>query len=780
MRIFIDRPVMTTLVMLAIIVAGVLGYRLLPVSDLPAVDFPTISVYASLPGASPETMASTVATPLEKQFSTISGIDNMTSSSTLGSTQITIQFDLDRDIDAAAQDVQAAIAAVSRQLPRDMPSAPSYRKVNPAASPILFIALTSPTLPLYQLNEYADNVMAQRISMVSGIAQVQVFGAQKYAVRIELNPLALASRGIGIDQVTNAVSSSNVHMPTGTMWGREKAFTVKASGQLSTADQYRSVVVAYRNGAPVRLADLGKVYDSIQNDRVAAWFNDERSVMLAIQRQPGTNTVRVSDAVKALLPSLMSQMPASVSVHILFDRAESIKASVDDVKFTLLLTLFLVVMVIFMFLRNFSATVIPSLALPMSVVGTFAVMALMEFNLDNLSLMALTLAVAFVVDDAVVMLENIFRHMEMGKTPHSAAADGAREVGFTIVSMTLSLVAVFIPILFLGGIMGRLFREFAVTIMVAILLSGFVSLSLTPMLCSRFLKPERKDKHGRFFDAFESFWERTVRAYSTTLGWVIHRRRATLVFSAVILAATLVLFGLIPKGFIPSEDTSFLSASTEGAEGLSFESMVEHQRAVSAVVAGDPNVSSFSSAAGGMGGGAANRGNMFIKLKPRRQRDMSADEAANALRMKLSKIPGIRTFVVNPPAINIGGRGAASIYQFTLQSADLSALYSAAPPFEARLRQNEFLRDVSSDLRISNPEVNLIIDRDKAAALGVTPEDIETSLYSAFGTRQVSTILAPDNQYFVIMSLLPEYQQDPSALQYLYVQSRSGNLVPLS
>jgi HAE1 family hydrophobic/amphiphilic exporter-1 len=780
MNIFINRPVMTTLIMMAIIVAGVLGYRLLPVSDLPTVDFPTISVFASLPGASPETMASTVATPLEKQFSTIAGIDNMTSSSGLGSTQITIQFNLNRDIDAAAQDVQAAIAAVSRQLPRDMPSPPSYQKVNPAASPILFIALTSPTLPLYQLNEYAENIMAQRISMVSGIAQVQVFGAQKYAVRIQLNPLALASRGIGIDQVISAVSSNNVNLPTGTLWGQDKAYTVKASGQLSSADSYRSIVVVYRNGAPVRLEDLGRVFDSVQNDRVAAWFNDDRSIMLAIQRQPGTNTVKVSDAVKTLLPSFKSQIPASASFHILFDKAEPIKASVNDVKFTLLLTLFLVVMVIFLFLRNFSATVIPSLALPMSVVGTFAVMALLGFSLDNLSLMALTLAVAFVVDDAVVMLENIFRHMEMGKTPYKASVDGAREVGFTIVSMTLSLVAVFIPILFLGGIMGRLFREFAVTIMVAILLSGFVSLSLTPMMCSRFLKRERKDKHGRFFDAVETFWERTVRVYGRSLDWVVHRKRATLVFSAAVLAVTLFLFGFISKGFIPSEDTSFLSASTEGAEGLSFERMVKHQEAVAVVVAKDPSVSAFTSSVGGGGGGTTNRGNMFIRLKPRRERRMSADEVANALRMKMSKIPGIRVFVVNPPAINIGGRGASSLYQFTLQSADLQSLYSAAPLLEAKLRGDDKLRDVNSDLRISNPEVNLVIDRDKAASLGVTPQDIETALYSAYGTRQVSTILAPNNQYYVIMSLLPEYQRDPSALQYLYVRSQSGNLVPLS
>jgi len=771
---------MTTLIMMAIVVAGVLGYRLLPVSDLPTVDFPTISVSASLPGASPETMASTVATPLEKQFSTISGIDNMTSSSSLGSTQVTIQFNLNRNIDAAAQDVQAAIAAVTRQLPTDMPSPPSYRKANPAASPILFIALTSPTLPLYQLDDYTETIMAQRISMVSGVAQVQVFGAQTYAVRIQLNPLALAARGIGIDQVTNAVSASNVSLPTGTLWGQEKAFTVKASGQLNTADQYRSIVVAYKDGAPVRLADLGKVFDSVQNDRVAAWFNNERCVMLAIQRQPGTNTVKVSDAVKALLPSFESQMPASVSFHILFDKAQSIKASVRDVKFTLLLTLFLVVMVIFMFLRNFSATVIPSLALPMSVVGTFAVMALLGYSLDNLSLMALTLAVAFVVDDAVVMLENIFRHMEMGKTPYNAGVDGAREVSFTIVSMTLSLVAVFIPILFLGGIMGRLFREFAVTIMFAILISGFVSLSLTPMMSSRFLKPERKDRHGRFFDAFESFWTRTVGFYGRTLVWVVHRRRAAVVFSAVILALTLLLFGVINKGFIPSEDTSFLSVSTEGAEGMSFGAMVKHQQAVAAVLRSDPDVADFTSSVGGMGGGATNRGNMFVTLKPRHDRKLNADEVANVLRMKTSRIPGVRVFVVNPPAISIGGRGGSAIYQFTLQSSNLQALYSAAPPLEAKLRDSDLLTDVNSDLRISNPEVNLTIDRDKAASFGVTPQDIESALYSAYGTRQVSTILAPNNQYYVIMTLLPEYQRDPSALQYLYVTSDWGTLVPLS
>jgi len=780
MNLFIRRPVMTTLIMMAIMVAGILGYRLLPVSDLPVVDFPTISVSASLPGASPETMASAVATPLEKQFSTIAGIDNMTSTSRLGSTNITIQFSLDRSIDAAAQDVQSAISAVSRQLPRDMPTPPSYQKVNPADQPILFLALKSPTLPLYQLNEYAETLMAQRISMVSGVAQVQIYGAQRYAVRIQLDPRALASRGIGIDNVMNAVAASNVNMPTGILWGREKAYTVKATGQLNTADKYRPIVVAYRNGAPVRLKDLGNIFDSVQNNKVAAWFGDSRCLLLAIQRQPGTNTVQVSNAVKELLPRFKNQLPASAELQILFDKAVPIQESVNDVKFTLLLTLFLVILVIFLFLRNVSATLIPSLALPLSVVGTFAAMALLHFNIDNLSLMALTLAVGFVVDDAIVMLENIYRHIEMGKTPLKAAMDGSKEVGFTIVSMTLSLTAVFIPILFLGGIMGRLFREFAVTIMVAILLSGFVSLSLTPMMCSRFLKHETNERHGRLYNLIESFWDRSQRLYETSLAWVVRRRRATLLFSAVILIATVILFGIMPKGFIPSEDTGFMNGTSEGAEGLSFEGMVSHQKMVADVLSKDLNIDGFTSSVGGGGGGTSNTGRMFIRLKPRRERKMTADQLVSSLRVKMATIPGVRVFIINPPAINIGGRFASGIYQFTLQSSDLKALYASAPALTTKLRANPLLRDVDSDLRLSNPEVTLVIDRDRAASLGVTPQAIEEALYSAYGTRQISTILAPDNQYYVVLELLPEYQTDPSALQLLYVRSQSDRLVPLS
>ncbi|MBK7190832.1 MAG: efflux RND transporter permease subunit [bacterium] len=779
MNVFIHRPVMTTLVMMAILVAGVIGYRQLPVSDLPNVDFPTISVSASLPGASPETMASAVATPLEKQFSTIAGIDNMTSSSAMGSTNITIQFHLDRDIDAAAQDVQTAIATALRQLPADMPSPPSFRKVNPADQPILYIVLRSPTLPLSTVDEYAQTTVARRISMVSGVAQVQVYGSQKYAVRIQLDPGELASRGLGLDQVVQSIQSSNVNLPTGTLYGSERNLTVRATGQLNTAAEYRPIIVAWREGAPVRLQELGRVVDSVQNDKAASWFKGERAIMLAVQRQPGTNTDAVSHAVRDLLPTFRDQLPASTELEVMFDRADPIRESVHDVKLTLGLTLVLVILVIFLFLRNLSATMIPSLALPMSIVGTFPIMSALGYNLDNISLMALTLSVGFVVDDAIVMLENIYRHMEMGKPPLQAARDGAREVSFTIVSMTLSLAAVFIPILFMGGIMGRLFQEFAVVIMVAILVSGFVSLSLTPMMCSRFLKPHQV-KHNRFYDGIERVWVVGLAFYERTLAIAMRRKSATLLLSAAIFAGTLVLFRVVPKGFIPSADTGFLNGTTEGAEGLSFESMKEHQQAAAAVLAKDPNVDVFMSSVGAGGPtSSGNQGRFFVRLKPRDERPLGADDVVAGLRRELAKVPGLRVFLNNPPAINIGARFASGLYQFTMQSSDLDALYASAPRLEARLRQEPKLRDINSDLRVSNPEINVVIDRDRAASLGVTPQVIEETLYSAFGTRQVTTILAPDNQYNVLLELLPEAQRDPSALEKLYVRASGGQLVPL-
>jgi hydrophobic/amphiphilic exporter-1 (mainly G- bacteria), HAE1 family len=774
---FIRRPVMTALVMIGILFFGTAAYRRLPVSDLPSVDFPTIQVRANLPGASPETMAAAVATPLEKQFSTIAGIDNMTSSSQLGSTSITIQFTLDRSIDAAAQDVQAAISQTLRSLPLGI-LPPSYRKVNPADAPILYFALTSNTMPLSDLDEYGETYLAQRISTVPGIAQVVVYGGQKYAVRVQLDPTSLANRGIGIDEVASAISAQNVSMPTGTLWGPNRASTIRANGQLQNAGEFRQMVVAYRNGAPVHLNELGQVLDDVENNRVASWYNNDRAVVLAIQRQPGTNTVAVANGVKDLVEGLRSQIPPSVDIKTLYDRSTSIEESVGEVKFTLMLTLFLVVMVIFIFLRNVSATIIPSLALPMSLIGTFAVMYLFGYSLDNLSLMALTLAVGFVVDDAIVMLENIVRHMEMGKNPMKAAFEGSAEVAFTILAMTISLTAVFIPLLFMGGILGRLFHEFAVTIGTAILVSGFVSLTLTPMLSSRFLKPP-SHQHGRLFNASERVYERILARYQSSLNWTMEHRFAALMFSLAILVGTVVLFKVVPTGFIPTQDTGQIVATTEAAEGTSFAEMVTKQQQIAAIVAADPNVSGFMSSVGGGGGGSGNQGRIFLSLKPRSER-ASADEVVNNLRPKLSGIPGMNVFMTVPPAIQIGARSSKSQYQFTLQSPDIEALDTAAKRMEAKMRAIPQIQDVTSDLQISNPQVNVAIDRDRASSLGVTAEQIESALYDAYGSHQVSTIYTPNNQYVVIMELLPQFQQDVNALRMLYVRSQSGGLVPLS
>ncbi len=776
--IFIRRPIATTLIMLGILFFGLMGYRLLPVSDLPNVDYPIISVNASLSGASPETMASAVATPLEKQFSTIPGLDVMTSSSSQGSTSITMQFTLDRSIDAAAQDVQAAIAQVLRRLPSGIVP-PSYQKVNPADSPILFVGLTSHELPLSRLNEYAESFIAQRLSMVNGVAQVQVFGAQKYAVRVRLDPHALNALKIGIDEVGSAINSGNVNLPTGVLWGTHRTATVQANGQLQNAADFGALIVAYRNGAPVRVRDLGEVIDDVQNNKAASWVHGQRAVVLAIQRQPGTNTVQVADRVQALLTNLRSQLPASVEFVQLYDRSISIRNSVHDVQFTLLLTFALVVLVIFLFLKNLPATVIPSLALPFSIIGTFGVMSRMGYNLDNLSLMALTLSVGFVVDDAIVMLENIHRHMEMGKSPLQAALDGSREIGFTILSMTLSLVAVFIPVLFMGGLLGRLFHEFAVTISAAILVSGFVSLTLTPMLCSRFLKPEHSQQHGRLYRTFERGYEASLRFYERTLAWVMDHRPVAWGFSLAILAGTVVLFHFVPKGFIPSEDTGQIQGGTETPEGTSFESMVRHQQAVAAIIAQDPNVQDFMSNAGGGGGGGSNSGRLFLKLKPRSERKLTSDEVIAELQPKLARVPGIRVFLNNPPAISVGGRQAKSQYQYTLQSTDIGTLYDGAQALVDRLQHEQGLQDVTSDLQIKNPQVQVEIDRERAAAMGITALQIEQALYQAYGSGQVSTIFTPNDQYWVIMELMPKFQRDASALSILSVRSSRGDLVPL-
>ncbi len=773
---FIKRPVATTLIQLSIVTFGIIGYRSLPVSDLPTVDFPTITVNAGLPGASPETMAAAVATPLEKQFSSLPGIDSISSSSAMGNASITLQFTLDRNIDAAAQDVQIAIARVSRQLPADMPTPPSFQKVNPAESPILFLTLTSPTMPLSDLNEYAETTVSQRISMVKGVAQVNIFGAQKRAIRIDVNPLALAARDMSLDELSSAVQRANVNRPTGTLYSADRAISVKTNGQLLSAAEFGPVIVAHRSGNPIRLNEIAHVYEGVENERTASWLNDTRTVYLAINRQPGSNTVATVDGILALLPALQSTLPASVTLAVRSDRSQAVRDSVHDIKFTLLLTVVLVVAVIFLFLRNFSATVIPSLALPASIVGTFAVMSLFGYSLDNLSLMALTLSVGFVVDDAIVMLENIVRHMEHGADAMTAALEGSKEVAFTIVSMTLSLAAVFIPVLFMGGVVGRLLHEFAVVIGVAILVSGFVSISLTPMLSARFLKPP-KQSHGFIYMAIEGVFNAALRAYGWTLRQAMRFHPVTMLVSAALIGATVWCFQHIPLGFIPSQDTGQLTAQTEGAQGTGFDAMVAHQQAVAAVIKADPNVRGFTST---IGMGAINTGRLSIDLKPRDQRALSADQVLEGLRPKLSGIPGIRVFLQNPPVINIGGRQARAQYQFTLQSGDVDELYRTAPLLEERLRTIPQIADVSSDLQLTNPQVSVSLDRDRISTMGLTADNVESALSDAFSGRQVSTIFLPNNQYAVMLRVAPEFQQDASALSSIYLKTPTSGLVSLA
>jgi HAE1 family hydrophobic/amphiphilic exporter-1 len=780
--IFIRRPVTTTLLTLAILVFGALAYQELPVADLPSVDFPTIRVSASLPGASPETMASTVALPLEKQFAAISGLTSMNSTSTLGGTDITLQFDLSRDIDAAAQDVQSMIGRAARQLPPEMPSPPAYQKVNPADQAIFYIVLRSSTLALSALDELAQSNIAQRISMVSGVAQVNVFGSQKYAVRVDVDPRQLAARSIGIDEVAVAIQNANVNMPTGTIFG-DRTFVVQTNGQLMRGAAYGPTIIAYRGGLPVRLDEVAHVYDGVENDRTASWQNGERCIYLAIQKQPGTNVVQVVESIKALLPAIQAQLPASVTLDVRSDRSATIRESVHDVKLTLLATICLVVLVIFLFLRNVSATVIPSLALPASIVGTFGVMYLLDYSLDNLSLMALTLCVGFVVDDAIVMLENIVRHMEMGKTPMQAAFDGSKEIAFTILSMTVSLVAVFIPVLFMGGIVGRLLNEFAVTIAVAILISGFISLSLTPMMASRFIRPPHTQGHGRLYNAFERMFDAWRRAYDVTLAGALRHRAVTMAVSIALLAATGYLFVRIPKGFLPSEDQGRLVVNTEAAQGISFGDMVKRQLEVADIVLKDPDIASAGVNVGPMGSnsaGSTNTGRMFVELTPREQRERTVDQVIADLRPKLAQVPGVRAFLTNPPPINLGGGGGnRTLYQFTMQDADTTELYRWAPVLEERIRELPGFVDVTSDLQLNNPQVSVDMDRDKLSTLGLTASQVETALYNAYGTRQVSQIYAPSNQYQVILRVAPQFQTDPDAMALLHVRSNTGRLIPL-
>ena len=776
--------------MAGIILFGLIGYHSLPVSDLPTVDYPTISVNASLPGANPETMAASVATPLERQFSGIAGIDSINSTNSQGSTSITLQFNLSRNIDAAAQDVQTAISAALPQLPPEMPTPPSLRKVNPADSPVLFLSLNSQVMPLSAVDEYAETLVAQRISMVDGVSQVQVYGAQKYAVRAQLDPESLADRKLGIDEVDQAITNGNPNTPLGTIYGQYHSLTLETNGQLTSAAAFRPLIIAYRNGGPVRLEQVANVIDDVENNKVASWFNGRRSVTLAIQRQPGTNTVAVVDAIRQLLPQFREQLPATVALDVLIDRSISIRQSVNDVQFSLFLAIALVVLVIFLFLRNLRATIIPTLALPTSIIGTFAAMYLLHFSLDNLSLMALTLSVGFVVDDAVVMLENIVRRIELGETAMQAALNGSKEIGFTIVSMTVSLVAVFIPVLFMGGILGRLFREFAITISVAILVSGIVSLTLTPMLASRLLKvrgirdsalhekgklpaTERSEVIGRFYD-------RMLHAYEWSLQHVLAHSLLTIVLMLLLAGLTVYLFRIVPKGFIPSGDAGLLLASTEAAQGVSLNDIARHQNAIAEIIQHDPNVQTVASTVGSGGrNSGGNSGTIFIGLKPLNQRKLSADEVAEELRPKLSHEPGLRVYIQNPPSISVGGQSTRSLYQVTLQATDTKDLYDSAAILEKSMREMPLIQDVNSNLQLNTPQINVDIDRKQASAQGVTVAQIQSALGDAFGSRQISTIYTPTNEYQVILEVKPEYQQDPSALSRLYVRSSSGELVPL-
>ena len=782
----IRRPVMTTLLTAALCVFGVMAYRLLPVSDLPNVDFPTVVVTAALPGATPETMASAVAKPLEQQFSTIAGVDSMTSSSALGVTTITLQFALERSIDAAAQDVQAAIAAVQRRLPADMPAPPSLRKTNPVDQPVLYLALISPTLPLSVVDEFAQTHLAQRISTVDGVSQVQVLGAQKFALRVQLDPRALASRGIALDEVRTALAAHNVNLPTGILDGSRQAMTVVASGQLTTTAEFSRIVVAYRNNAPVYLGELAQVIDSVQENRVASWYGDakggSRAIGLAVQRQPGTNTVEVVNKIRALLPAFRNLLPASVRLEIVADRSQTVHESVEDVKFTLLLSIALVVLVIFLFLRSLTATIIPSVAIPMALLGTFIVMYFCGYTLDNLSLLALTLSVGFVVDDAIVMLENIVRYIEQGMPVREAAFKGSGEIGFTIMSMTLSLVAVFIPVLFMGGILGRLLHEFAVTITASILVSGLVSLTLTPMLCSRFLKPHRAGSaahRGRFYALSERGFNAMVALYERTLQIAMRHRLATVSTAGIMVILTVLVARSLPLGFIPTDDTGQIYIATEGAQDVSFAEMWKHQVVAGMIVARHPAMEAcLSSIGGGLNTTNSNQGRVFVRLKPRNQRAPAA-QIVEEMRHELAVIPGLRAFPQLLPPIRLGGSLTKALYQFTLLGTDLKELYRGAQLMEEKIRLIPGLQDVNTDLQISSPQLRVEINRERASSLGITPQQIEDALYSAYGSRQVSTIYTPMNQYFVIMEMAPEFQLNSDALSLIYLRGKSGRTVPL-
>jgi hydrophobe/amphiphile efflux-1 (HAE1) family protein len=778
---FIRRPVATSLLMAGLIMMGLLGYSLLPISALPAVDFPTIQVTAQYPGASPDVMTSSVTTPLERQFGQISGLALMTSVSSFGNTAITLQFNLDRDIDSAAQDVQAAMNAAGGVLPKNIPNPPTYAKVNPADQPIISLALTSDTLPLEKVNDLADTVLAQKLSEVTGVGLVTIGGNQKPAVRVRINPAAISSLGLGLEDVRTALAANNLNQPKGSFDGARQSFAIGANDQLYSAAEYRDIVIAYRNGAPVRLGDLGEVVDNVENVRLAAWVGGLPAVVLDVQRQPGANIIETADRIKALLPKLRASLPPSVKVEVLADRTETIRASVHDVQFTLILTMALVVMVIFIFLRKFWATVIPSVALPLAIVGTFGAMKLLGFSLDNLSLMALTIATGFVVDDAIVMIENIVRYIERGEKPMDAALKGAKQIGFTVISLTVSLIAVFIPLLFMTGIVGRLFREFAITLSVAVAMSAIVSLTLTPMMCARLLKPETDEKHGRFFQFTENLWEGMLRAYDRGLIWVLRHQFFTLMVAVATFVGTIWLYLIVPKGLLPQQDTGFIVGVTDSAQSISFKAMSQRQLAVAEIVQKDPDVASVASFVGaGSINSTVNTGRLSIALKPRSQRHASASEIIDRLRTATHRVEGISLFMQPVQDVQIDSRISRTQFQYTLQSADETELAAWVPRLLEKLRSVRELSDVASDQQSGGLQLNVDIDREQAARYNVTAQAVDDTLYSAFGQRQVSIIFTQLNQYRVILEVQPSFQLTPAALDKIYVKSTTNQPVPLS
>jgi hydrophobe/amphiphile efflux-1 (HAE1) family protein len=777
---FIRRPIATSLLMFGILLVGALGYSLLPISSLPPVDFPTIQVTAQYPGASPEVMASSVTTPLERQFGQISGLEMMTSVSSFGNSAITLQFVLDRDIDAAAQDVQAAMNAANGVLPR-MPNPPTYSKVNPADTPILTLQITSDTLPLEKVNDLADTVIAQKLSEVPGVGLVTIEGNQKPAVRVRINPAAIASQGLSMEDVRNALVQNNVNAPKGSFDGARQSYAINANDQIFSAAEFANVIVAYTNGAPVRLKDIGEVVDNVENTRMAGWVGDQPAVILDIQRQPGANIIETANRVKALLPKLRSSIPPSVKIKIFTDRTETIRASVHDVQFTLVLAVVLVVMVIFLFLRKFWATVIPSVALPLTLVGTFGLMKLAGFSLDNLSLMALTISTGFVVDDAIVMIENIVRYIEKGEKPMQAALKGASQIGFTIISLSVSLVAVFIPLIFMTGIVGRLFREFAITLSAAVAVSAFVSLTLTPMMCARLLKPEGEEKHGRFYVLTDRFLQWMLDTYDRSLKWVLRHQAFTLGIAALTLVATVWLYVIIPKGLLPEQDTGLIIGVTDAAQSISFKDMVARQRKIAEIVRNDPDVVSVASFVGaGTVNSTVNSGRLYVNLKPRDERKASAARIIDRLRAATEGVQGISLFMQAAQDVQIDSRVSRTQYQYTLQDADIGELSDWAPKLLNALRNKPELMDVASDQQSGGLEVKVDVDRLKAARLNVLPQAIDDTLYDAFGQRQVSTIFTQLNQYRVVLEAQPHYQLTPASLNKIYVKSTTGQMVPLS